>query len=389
MMDIRLKSFSLTIAVTLFCITAPIFAAQFDDEIDRSDPDFVTASLIIASPGKELYSRVGHASIRMECPKFNLDFCFTYESESALNKIFKFFSGNLKMGMFAVPTSEYLNDYVAEGRGITQYKLNLPPDVETRLWEILDQKVAEGANLPYDFLKRGCAQALLKTLLAAAPPKTLTPGNWPDKYKMTRREIFASHMSNFPWTLFFLQSFVGTEIDRDVPNLEKIIIPHDLLEFLRTATIDGRPIITDSGTALTPLAAPYPKCQFRPIHLAFIIMAIAIVGCFTKDRITDLFFLTIQSILGCFLTYLVFFTDLPTTNWHWLIIPFNPLPLIFWKWRKRWIPYFAVILVIWICAMLISPHRLTDNAFVVIVASLLIDMLRHTRCDKTLCQRSQ
>lgn len=371
-----LKILFSSLAIIFSALIAPAATTQVDDGIDRSDPDFVTASLLIVSPGGEMYSRVGHASIRMECPKFNLDFCFTYEAESARSKVLTFFAGKLKMGMFAVPTSEYLSGYKEEGRSVTQYRLNLPPDVETRLWEILDKKVAEGANLPYDFLKRGCAQALLRTLLAAYPPKILKPGDWPQKYKLTRREIFASHMQKFPWTLFFLQSFVGTEIDRDVSNLDKIIIPYDLLEFLKTATTNGQPVITDSGKILTPLIAPPPKCIFRPIHLSLIVILITLAGFLTKYKFSDYFFLIIQTALGIFLTYLVFFSSLPTTNWHWLIVPFNPLPLLLWKWRKYWMPYYAAILIVWICTMLISPHRLTDMAFVIIVAAESINMLK-------------
>ena len=76
----------------------------FHDGIDRDAPDFVIASLLIMVPGDELYSCAGHAVLRMECPSFNLDFCFSYESESVREKILTYFRGKLKMGMFAVPT---------------------------------------------------------------------------------------------------------------------------------------------------------------------------------------------------------------------------------------------------------------------------------------------
>ena len=39
-----------------------------NDGIDRSDPNFVTASLLIMSPGNKLYSCAGHSCIRLECP---------------------------------------------------------------------------------------------------------------------------------------------------------------------------------------------------------------------------------------------------------------------------------------------------------------------------------
>ena len=102
----------------------------FNDGIDRSNPNFVTASLLIMSPGDELYSCAGHACIRLECPTFNLDYCFSYESEQVSDKIFTFFMGKLKMGMFAIPTADYLKLGREDGRGVMQYRLNLPPDAK-------------------------------------------------------------------------------------------------------------------------------------------------------------------------------------------------------------------------------------------------------------------
>ena len=78
----------LALALSLSALAAPPHDAStgvaandgFNDGIDRSDPNFVKASLLIMSPGDELYSCAGHSVLRLECPKFNLDYCFTYES---------------------------------------------------------------------------------------------------------------------------------------------------------------------------------------------------------------------------------------------------------------------------------------------------------------------
>ena len=140
------------------------------DGIDRSNPNFVTASLLVMSPGNELYSCAGHSCIRLECPTFKLDYCFSYESESAKDKILTFFMGKLKMGMFAIPTADYLKTGEEEGRGVMQYRLNLPPDVKQRLWKILDERAAQGVNLPYDYVKRGCGRSV-RVVVRRSPRK--------------------------------------------------------------------------------------------------------------------------------------------------------------------------------------------------------------------------
>ena len=355
----------------------------FNDGIDRTDPNFVTASLLVMSPGDELYSCAGHSCIRLECPKFNLDYCFSYESEGVTDKIFTFFMGKLKMGMFAEPTAEWLKMYKDVGRGITQYRLNLPPDAKQRLWKILDEKVAEGPNLPYDYLERGCAQSDLAVLRKAAASHgssgLVVPSEWvpvregrPLNRPFTRRECVDTFTSApHPWNCFFLHAICGAELDREVSVSKSIVVPSDLLSLLRTSKIDGKPIIDGEGVELLPVnqgrSSSRATAIFTPLVVACVVTALSAVNWFVKVKWLDWLFLAIQSLLGAFFTYLVVFSNLTATDWNWLIVPFNLLPLVFWKWRKKWAPWFAGVLLLWEAGMIFWPHRLTDPAYLVLV----------------------
>ena len=61
-------------------------AAQgFNDTIDRLAPDFVLVSLCVADPVNwkdDALGTSGHAFLRMQCPTFGLDYCFSYEGEN-------------------------------------------------------------------------------------------------------------------------------------------------------------------------------------------------------------------------------------------------------------------------------------------------------------------
>lgn len=89
--------------------------------------DFVTVSLLLASPGNKVYSVFGHCGLRMQCPSQHLDYVYTFEMENGVAGYAKFFAGQAKAGFAAVPTSQYLSTYAHEGRGITAYTLNLKP----------------------------------------------------------------------------------------------------------------------------------------------------------------------------------------------------------------------------------------------------------------------
>ncbi|MBQ6010623.1 MAG: DUF4105 domain-containing protein [Kiritimatiellae bacterium] len=347
----------------------------FSDGIDRTDPNFVTASLLVMSPGDELYSCAGHSCIRLECPTFNLDYCFSYESESVKDKIFTFFMGKLKMGMFAIPTAEYLKLGRESGRGVMQYRLNLPPDAKQRLWKLLDKKVAEGPCLEYDYMERGCAQAAMRVLREALLPYTMDVNPWPEKYAtLSRHELLEMAIVNYPWQTFLLYTICGSTTDDNMPKFRKVVIPSDLLDILRIAKIGNQPIINAEGVELLPVKNDSGKNRpvVTPFVLSWVVAAIAVINFFAKWNWLDWAFLAFQSLLGLFLTYMVCFSNLTAMGWNWLIVPFNLLPLVFWKWRKKWALWFAGVLVLWEIWMIAAPHRLTDPAYLVLVGAYII-----------------
>jgi len=346
----------------------------FSDGIDRTDPNFVTASLLVMSPGDELYSCAGHSCIRLECPKFNLDYCFSYESESVKDKIFTFFMGKLKMGMFAIPTADYLKLGRESGRGVMQYRLNLPPDAKQRLWKLLDERVTDGPCLEYDYMERGCAQAAMKVLLEAVSPYTMDVQPWPKKYEHSARsELLAAATVAYPWQQFILYTICGATTDGGMSKFRKVVIPLDLVEVLRIAKIGGKPVIDDDGIELLPVrgdANPKPPCT--PFQISWFVVAISVVNFFMKWKWLDWVFLAFQSLLGLFLTYMVCFSNLTAMGWNWIIVPFNLLPLAFWKWRKKWALWYAGLLVLWEAWMMFAPHRMTDPAYLVLVVAEVI-----------------
>ena len=146
-------------------------AAQgFNDTIDRLAPDFVLVSLCVADPTDykdDALGTSGHAFLRMQCPTFGLDYCFSYEGESVNDNLYRYLSGQTKMGMFAVRTDEYLEDYRCWNRSVHEYRLALPPEAEQRLWEIMDNHLTNGIVLRQDLNKYGCAITVVRYLKKA------------------------------------------------------------------------------------------------------------------------------------------------------------------------------------------------------------------------------
>lgn len=145
----------------------------FGDNIDRTADDFVTVSLCVAEPTNwrdDVLGVYGHAFLRLQCPVFDLDYCYSYESERVNGQLLRYLGRKLKMGMFAIPTEEYVADYCKWDRAVHEYVLALPPEVDQRLWEIMDNHVLEGADLVMDLKERGCSSSAADYVTRALKP---------------------------------------------------------------------------------------------------------------------------------------------------------------------------------------------------------------------------
>lgn len=380
-MKTKLMTFSFGIGFAAMSLLAadPSSGAPLNDGVDRADPNFVTASLLVFGPGEELYGCAGHVAFRLQCPKFNLDYAFSYEGESAGDQILKFFAGRLKMGMFAIPTQEFLKQYIETGRGCRQYVLDLSPAAKVRLWKIFDDLVAKGADLPYDYIKRGCAQSTLQTLLTAIRPERIESVEWPERFRLSRRELLHSYIADSPWTCLLLHMISGPEADLERSMIDKVITPDDLLDYLRRIRVEGRPILTVEPVELLPQTLNRGKCLISPMMVAVFLVVLAVVGLFWLTKSIGGFLLTLQTVIGLAEAYIVLVSDLPASSWNWLLIPFNPLPFVLWHWRRYWAWPFVVVLVAWEAFMLLSPHQLTDPAYLVLVLAYIIFYMKVAR----------
>ena len=354
-----------------------IMAQQNTSENDFVDDDFVIASILLAEPGDALYSNAGHVTIRLQCPEHQLDYVFSYESENASQRILAFLAGKLKMGMFAIPTADYLNTYRQAQRGVKEYILNMPIEAKRNLWRVCDNHMLEGANLPYDYINRGCAYSTLRILQEGLDTIPIHFGPWPEKFKtMNRRELTALQMAEgYPWSWAFLYIVCNGEINDNCSLTEKVIMPVDLIEVLSTAQISGQPALS-SPTQLVPSGPVKQKTWFTPTLLALVLLLLTIVASLFRKDVMDYVLLALQSILGIITVYLVFFSDLVCTESSCLMVPFNPLPLLLWKWRHKWCLWYALAIAIWIVVVLLWPHNLTDTSFILLSVALIVSYVK-------------
>lgn len=256
-------------------------AAQgFNDTIDRLAPDFVTVSLCIADPtdqSQDYLGITGHAFLRLQCPTFGLDYCFSYESEKIKGQVWDYITGNLKMGMFAIPTNEYVEDYRVWKRSVHEYHINMPPEAEQRLWEQMDNHMMTEKDMQMDLFQFGCANTLLRYVERALAP-TQIHYEWPEKYlTKSAMEIMEEHLENYPWTLLGIRLTAEKKINRKTTPKEKVIFPTDLLEVWSVATINKEPLLEYTGDLVEAEPVIVKKTWFTP-QVCGILLLILVVG---------------------------------------------------------------------------------------------------------------
>lgn len=90
--------------------------------------DFVTVSLLISEPLPVLFSVFGHATLRMECPTYHLDYIYTLESDDTKGVFITGVLGKTKAKYvaptMAQPCGGYASGFPARCAGMSKILLS-------------------------------------------------------------------------------------------------------------------------------------------------------------------------------------------------------------------------------------------------------------------------
>jgi len=355
----------------------------FHDHINRQADDFVKAYFCVAEPTDwrdDFLGVNGHAFIRLVCDAFDMDYCFSYESESTDGQMDKYLQGKLKMGMYAVPTEEYLVDFINWKRAVHQYKLNLPPDVKQRLWQILDGHVMEGNQLKLDLDKRGCSVSAVRYIVKALGDLKI---QYPEdlSYKeMTLREIQYQSMENFPWMRLAYDTWLDDLFNEPKKIEGKMIVPIETAMIWEQSTLLDKPVLEYDCDIVEAPIVENKKPWLTPLRLAWLLLLVTIVLALVTYFLPSFRGYTywIWLWLGLLLPVsggLVYVTWLVhQLSWSVGIVTalFNILPLLCWRWRNYWQLPYAIVLAVGALILWLWPHMVVDPFYVVMALNYAV-----------------
>lgn len=335
--------------------------------------DFVRASIMIASPDySRLQSSFGHMFLRMECPTYGVDYCFSFESEDSPG-MFSIFTGNYNVSLLRAATCDYVSTYDS-ARTITAYPLNLRLEEEQRLWQRLDEIASLPIYPKHDYFHHGCSQEIMNILYSIIDGTVIFDEAKLPKEKTIHQLGCACSPSDCPTLLMAtLGSIESTDyvLSPKQRLLEPVLVP----TFLQAASIRDRqgnirPLLLPYGpndewtTQPTPYQSGFPIWGMLSIVIALLVLIA--VGEYVHlvpqwlSLATDGIVATAYVLITLLLLVVCSFSSLPTTSgWSWHLLVYNLLPIIAVAlcMTKRFRPYLPSLMLIftavWVLYMLV------------------------------------
>ena len=380
----------------LFVLLSQMLPHQVSAEAENNAfqllPDssnFVTVSLLVTSPTDNLYSVFGHATLRMECPIHQLDYVFTFESDTDVGTFMTGVAGKAIAKYVAVPTQEFLSQVKKEGRGSTQYELALTLHEKQDLWRLLDEDMMRGGFRHFNLLLTNCLSSSMVKVRECLHDEYIDWGEPQFPYTLCNGDYFRYTVRNHPWVEFLFVTVMGTIYDKytqtDLRLAPELVVPMmQQAQIVNLKTGERRAMLTGkSETLVEAVVIPQPSV-ITPMWVFGVLLILAILITVAEHifkltfvpRTFDAILLLWQTFLGLLLLFVTFYSELFGSTWNWYLIVYNPIPALLWLCcRKRswyryvWIMY-TIILILFLLATPLLPVLDAPHQF--ITATMLI-----------------
>lgn len=385
----RYLLFLFWIIYTGFGIILPVSAAEEEDSI--------RISLLTCSPGSEIYALFGHTAIRYEDKAKGADWVFNYGmfSFQTPNFVMRFVKGETDYQLGVIPYIYFEEEYDSRGSYVEQQVLNLTPREKMRLFQLLDENYRpENRTYRYNYFYDNCTTRARDKIEESIEETVIYPESGKE---LSFRDIVHQYTAGHEWSELGIDLCLGSEADKPIDVRLQMFAPFYLLRaadgaFIRAADGTERPLILEKQKIVDPSVSVHKKdFPVTPMQTAIILLAFTVIIGIIELRYqkcfwgVDILLFGAQGIAGCIIAFLFFFSVHPTVGSNYLLILFNPIPLIYlpvmvYRSIKRKKDFYhwvnIVVLTLFIAFWEVIPQKF--NLVVLPLAlSLLIRSLTH------------
>lgn len=303
--------------------------------------DSIRISLLTCSPGSEIYALFGHTAIRYEDKAKGADWVFNYGmfSFQTPHFVMRFVKGETDYQLGVMPYSYFEQEYGTRGSYVEQQVLNLTPREKTRLFGLLDENYrAENRTYRYNYFYDNCTTRARDKIEESIDGTVVYPESGKE---LSFRDIIHQYTAGHEWSEFGIDLCLGSEADKPIDERLQMFAPFYLLAAADKAVIkeaDGtkRPLVLEKQKIVDPpLPVREEEFPVTPMQAALLLLGftllIGIIELYYRKCFwgVDILLFGAQGIAGCIIAFLFFFSVHPTVSSNYLLILFNPIPLIY------------------------------------------------------------
>ncbi|MDD6122843.1 MAG: DUF4105 domain-containing protein [Bacteroidales bacterium] len=316
-------------------------------ETQHAGNDSVKVSLLTVTPGQKSYELYGHTALRVRevYAHRSSDWVFNYGtfSFSQPHFVWRFVKGETDYELGVVPYTLFYHTYLAEGRGIDEQVLNLTPDECRKLVDALSENLLpENATYRYSFFYNNCTTRAIDMIEAAIDGKVVWPQADADK---SLRDIVDEYAQTDPWLQLGQNLLLGAEADKPADRKAQGFAPLYAERFVEQARIvdskgHTRRLAEETRTLL-PAAYSRPEQTASPVAALACLLALLAVATLVEWRRhawwwgIDALLLLLQGLAGLSIGFMFCCSEHPTVDSNWLVLLFNPLPLLYLPWFMK------------------------------------------------------
>ncbi len=306
----------------------------------NAQQDSVKVSLLTCAPGTEIYALFGHTALRYEDPAHGQDIVFNYGifDFNTPNFIFRFVKGETDYKLGVAPYESFEWQYAMRGSSVYQQTLNLTSAEKQKLWDLLEENYRpENRVYRYNFFYDNCTTRARDRFEECIDGKVTYPEG---KEGLSFRDIVHQYTKGHEWDELGIDMCLGSEADVPIDARKQMFAPFYLLEAAKKATIMEGDSLRSLVLAEKKIVDVEPEEEetgfpLSPMACVVILMGVTCLIGWLQIRIKkviwiwDILLFGAQGLAGCVIAFLVFFSIHPTVGSNWLIILFNPIPLIY------------------------------------------------------------
>lgn len=306
---------------------------------NASSMDRVRISLLTCAPGSEIYALFGHSAIRYENPDQQEDWVFNYGMFSFKdpNFVMRFVKGETDYQLGVIPFAYFEAEYAMRGSSVYQQVLNLTNDEKELLVNLLKENYLPANRVyRYNYFYDNCTTRARDKIEESIQGKVIYPKN---EKEVSFRDILHEFMVDSHWSEFGIDLCLGSEADQPIDERKQMFAPFYMLGAARGAMIHRGdtvvPLVLEEVKIVDAVLEDEPAFPLSPIFCSLLLLLVTMVvvawsirkgrSCLAWNVL--LFFL--QGIGGCIIAFLFFFSLHPTVGSNWLLMLFNPLPLLY------------------------------------------------------------